>query len=261
MEASRLREVMPNPATHQPRLEICVDTAEGLATALAAGADRIELCADLGVGGLTPSPGLIAVARSTALPIYAMIRPRPGDFIYGPRDLDVMLGDIAAVRQAGLAGVVLGASRPDRSLDAETLRTLCQAAIGLGMTLHRAFDLAPDRQAALELAIELGFERVLTSGGVSDALGGCESLRDLVATARGGIGIMIGGGITPANVGELLRRTGAHEAHASAKAEVTQDADLVRWGFAAARSFATDRDTILALRRAMSLPSAPARNA
>ena len=242
---------MPDPALRKPCLEICVDTAEGLATALAEGADRIELCSDLGVGGLTPSPGLIAAAASASVPIYAMIRPRQGDFIYGARDLDVMLGDIAAVRRAGLAGVVLGASLPDCSLDAETLGTLCRAAAGLGTTLHRAFDLAPDRHAALETAISLGFERILTSGGVSDAEHGCETLRGLTTAARGRIAIMIGGGITPRNIGALLHRTGAQEAHSSAKAEVAQDPDLVRWGFAAARTFATDRDTILALRRGM----------
>lgn len=252
----RSESPMPDPIPRQPCLEICVDTAEGLATALAAGADRIELCADLGVGGLTPSPGLIAMARSASVPVYAMIRPRQGDFVYGARDLQVMLEDIAAARQAGLAGVVLGASRPDRRLDTEMLHILCQAAAGLGTTLHRAFDLAPDRHAALASAIELGFERILTSGGVSDARGGCEALRDLVATAGNRIAIMVGGGVTPANVGDLLYWTGAREAHSSAKAEVAQDADLIRWGFASARTFATDRDTIRALRAAMARPSA-----
>ena len=245
---------MPLPVTSHPCLEICVDTPEGLATAIAARVDRIELCADLGVGGLTPSPGLIAMARAAPMPVHAMIRPRQGDFVYGPRDLNAMLGDIAAIRQAGLTGVVLGASRPDRSLDAETLGILCRAAAGLGTTLHRAFDLAPDRDAALALAIDLGVERILTSGGVSDAEGGRESLRDLVVAARGRIGIMAGGGVTPANVGALLRHTGVAEVHASAKAEVAQDPDLVRWGFAAARVFATDGATIAALRQAM-MPS------
>lgn len=237
------------------RLEICVDTPDGLATAVAAGADRIELCAHLGVGGLTPPPGLIAAARAAPMPVYAMIRPRQGDFVYGPRDLDAMLGDIAAVREAGLAGVVLGASRPDRSLDAATLATLRGAAQGLGTTLHRAFDLAPDRGAALELAVGLGFERILTSGGVSDAQGGRDQLRELVAAAQNRIAIMAGGGITPANVGDLLRRTGITEVHASAKTETIQDADLVRWGFAAARVHMTDRETILALRLALASAS------
>ena len=150
--------------TSAPSLEVCVDTPEGLATAITAKVDRIELCADLGVGGLTPTPGMLAMAATAPMPVYAMIRPRQGDFVYGPEDRAVMLGDIAAVRQAGLAGVVLGASRRDRSLDEDTLAILCGAAEGLGTTLHRAFDLVPDPEAALATAIRLGFERILTSG-------------------------------------------------------------------------------------------------
>ena len=233
------------------RLEVCVDTPEGLATAIAAEVDRIELCADLGVGGLTPTPGMLAMAAKAPMPVYAMIRPRQGDFVYGPEDRTVMLGDIAAVRQAGLAGVVLGASRRDRSLDEDTLAVLCGAAEGLGTTLHRAFDLVPDPEAALAIAIRLGFERILTSGGVSDARDGRERLRKLVTSAGGRISIMGGGGVTPANVGNLLRTTGISEVHASAKVEVPQDADLVDWGFTTPRVYATSRETILALREAM----------
>lgn len=233
------------------RLEVCVDTPEGLATAIAAKVDRIELCADLGVGGLTPTPGMMAMAAKAPMPVYAMIRPRQGDFVYGPDDLAVMLGDIAAVRRAGLAGVVLGASRRDRSLDQDILEILCRAAEGLGTTLHRAFDLVPDPEAALALAIRLGFERILTSGGVSDAHSGRQRLRKLVTSAGGRISIMGGGGVTPANVGDLLRATGISEVHASAKVEVPQDADLVDWGFAMPRLYATSRETILALRQAM----------
>ena len=237
--------------TSAPSLEVCVDTSEGLATAIAAKVDRIELCADLGVGGLTPTPGMLAMAATAPMPVYAMIRPRQGDFVYGPEDRAVMLGDIAAVRQAGLAGVVLGASRRDRSLDEDTLAILCGAAEGLGTTLHRAFDLVPDPEAALATAIRLGFERILTSGGVSDAQGGRERLRKLVTSAGGRISIMGGGGVTPANVGDLLRSTGISEVHASAKVEVPQDADLVDWGFTTPHVYATSRDTIRALREAM----------
>ncbi|MDX7949665.1 copper homeostasis protein CutC [Lichenihabitans sp. Uapishka_5] len=239
------------PSRAPTRLEICVDTAEGLAAAIRGGADRIELCADLGVGGLTPSPGLMASARAAPIPVYAMIRPRAGDFIYGTADIAVMLGDIAAARQAGLAGVVLGASRADRSVDIDTLGTLCRAAAGLGRTLHRAFDLTPDLDVALDAAIELGFERILTSGGATDAAAGRDRLAALVARAGSRITIMAGGGVTPATVGALLQETGVGEVHASAKTAVIQDADLVRWGFCPPTLFATDASIVAALRVAI----------
>ena len=147
----------------RPLLEICVDTAAGLDAAIKGGADRIELCSALEVGGLTPTPGLIAYARTSPIPVYAMVRPRPGDFVFDVSDAATMLDDIRAVADAGLAGVVLGASLPDGQLDCATLQTLCAAAQGLGTTLHRAFDLVPDFDAALEMAVNLRFERVLTS--------------------------------------------------------------------------------------------------
>lgn len=235
----------------RPVLEICVDTPDGLATAIAAGADRIELCADLGVGGLTPSPGLIAAAANAPVPVFAMIRPRAGDFIYGARDRAAMRGDIAAALQAGLAGIVVGASQPDRTLDCDVLQEMRVAAGGLGVTLHRAFDLAPDLDDALEAAIALGFDTILTSGGLTDAASGRDRLGSLVTRAGGRIAVMAGGGVTPANVGETLRRTGVPAVHASAKAAVDNDPALVRWGFCTARSFVTDGPTIQALRRAI----------
>ena len=243
-------------------LEVCVDTPDGLRTAVAAGADRIELCASLGVGGLTPSPGLIALARRVAIPVFALIRPRPGDFVYGADEVTAMLADIAAVRAAGLAGVVLGASRSDRSLDPAVLAALCAAAAGLSRTLHRAFDLVPDREAALETAVALGFERILTSGGTTDAVSGRHVLADLVRAARDRLSIMPGGGLRPDTVADLVRQTGAREIHASGKVTVPQDPDLVRWGFASATGSATDRDTIRALRAALDAvgdAAAPAR--
>lgn len=247
---------MRDPGPVRPCLEICVDTPDGLATAVSAGADRIELCAELGVGGLTPSPGLIAAAAKVPIPVFAMIRPRAGDFVYGPRDRAAMRADIAAVRGAGLAGVVFGASRPDRTLDIDVLREMREAAAGLGTTLHRAFDLAPDLDEALETAIALGFDIVLTSGGLADATTGRDRLRDLVSRADGRITIMAGSGITPANVGRTLRDTGVTAIHASAKVPVENDPALVRWGFCAERSFATDGTTIQALRDAIGMAAA-----
>ncbi|GGD99293.1 copper homeostasis protein CutC [Aureimonas endophytica] len=232
-------------------LEICVDSPEGLATAVAAGADRVELCSSLDLGGLTPSPGLIALAAAAPVPVYAMIRPRVGDFSFSPPEIDAMRAEIAAVRAAGLAGVVLGASRPDRSLDAALLARLCEEAAGLGRTLHRAFDLVPDPFAALDLAIELGFERILTSGGAPNALAGAEVLAALRQRAAGRISIMPGSGVRPETVAEILRRTGAHEIHASARAAAPTAPDLARWGFAPEQIFATSAAAIALLRESI----------
>jgi len=199
----------------RPTLEVCVDTPKGLAAAVSGGADRIELCAALSLHGLTPSPGLTAQAARGACPVYAMIRPREGDFVYGALDVEAMKRDIDAVRNAGLAGVVIGANRPSGELDGAVLRELIDHAKGLGVTLHRAFDLVPDFASALETAIDLGFERILTSGGERSAPLGAARLEELVAQAAGRISIMAGGGLNADNVADLIARTGVREVHGS----------------------------------------------
>src|ERR1700712_3833517 len=146
------------PRSRAMLLEVCVDDAEGLAAAIAGGADRIELCSALAVGGLTPSAGLMVLASDYSISTYAMIRPRAGSFRYTAREIDVMKVDIDAARHAEIAGVVLGASLDDGRLDADTLGILVEHSEGLGMTLHRAFDLVPDMTPAIDLAISLGFE-------------------------------------------------------------------------------------------------------
>jgi copper homeostasis protein len=196
-------------------LEVCVDTPAGLAAAVAGGADRIELCAALALQGLTPAPGLMALAAKAPIPIYPMIRPRNGDFCYDAGDLDAMRRDIDAVREYGLAGVVIGANRPDGELDLAVLGKLVEHSKGLGMSLHRSFDLVADQAAALEIAIDLGFERVLTSGGALTAQAGAERIAALVQQAAGRIGILAGAGVKPGNLAELVKRTGVREVHGS----------------------------------------------
>ena len=198
------------------RLEVCVDTPDGLEIALAAGADRIELCAALALSGLTPAPGLMA--QATGRNAWPMIRPRAGGFVFSPAEVDAMRRDIDAARAAGLPGVVLGASRPSGELDADLLADLIDHAAGLGVALHRAFDQAPDLSAALETAVALGFERVLTSGGARTAPEGVDRLAELVALAGDRIVIMAGSGVTAANVADLVRRTGVKEVHGSCSA-------------------------------------------
>ncbi|PIB91189.1 copper homeostasis protein CutC [Caulobacter sp. FWC2] len=196
-------------------LEVCVDTPAGLAAAIAGGADRIELCSALALQGLTPAPGLMALAAEAPIPIYPMIRPRNGDFCYDAGDLDHIRRDIDAVRRYGLAGVTIGANLPDGQLDLAALEVLVEHSRGLGMTLHRAFDLVPDMAVALEAAIALGFERVLTSGGALTAQAGAEQLAELVQQADGRIAILAGAGVRPSNVAELVKRTGVREVHGS----------------------------------------------
>lgn len=196
-------------------LEICVDDALGLDAAIAGGADRIELCSALELGGLSPTPGLIALAKASPVPVYAMVRPRAGDFAFDDGDVSAMLAEIDAVREAGLAGVVLGASHADGALDHATLSRLARHAEGLGTTLHRAFDLAPDFAEALDIAIALGFERILTSGGAVTAPEGIDTLAGLFARAAGRIAIMPGSGVKAETAGALRAALPLTQVHAS----------------------------------------------
>lgn len=234
-------------------LEVCVEDAAGLRAAVDGGADRIELCSALSVGGLTPSPGLMALAGKIDIPVYAMIRPRPGDFVFDVSDMDVMRVEIDAARSAGLAGVVLGASRPDGSLDGETLRVLVDHAHGLGLTLHRAFDLVPDFAEAVEIAVDLGFERILTSGGAKRAPDAVDALVAVIADAKGRISIMPGSGVTLETVGGLLSRLSVTEVHSSCSVEnPAHDGRLVSLGFVAPSSRQTDEQAVRALKARLS---------
>lgn len=233
-------------------LEVCVDTAEGLAAAIAGGADRIELCSALELGGLTPSPGLMRQAALAPIPVYAMVRPRPGDFIFGAADLDVMRGEIDAIREAGLAGVVLGASLSGGALDEKTLTQLLAHAAGLGTTLHRAIDLVPDFESAVDLAASLGFERVLTSGGALQAVQGIDTIAAMIDRAAGRLAIMAGSGIRPATIDTLLDRLPLTQVHASCSAPARPaDAAATRLGFANPTGRATSAAIVAALKQAL----------
>jgi copper homeostasis protein len=230
-------------------LEVCVEDVQGLSQAIDGGADRIELCSALAVGGLTPSAGLMAAAAARSLPAYAMIRPRAGTFIYSSDELDVMKADIDAARHAGLAGVVLGASLPDGRLDGRTLEALIKQAEGMSLTLHRAFDLVPDIGGAVELAIELGFERILTSGREKTAPEGVETIEHAIRVAAGRISIMPGSGINLQSVRQLLPRLAVTEIHSSCSvAEEERDPRLLALGFATPTSRRTDAATVRALK-------------
>lgn len=234
-----------------PLLEICVDDVAGLDAAVAGGADRIELCSALGSGGLTPSRGFMATAAKAPIPVYALIRPRIGDFTYSAAEVSVMEADIAAARDVGLAGVVIGATNADAKLDADVIRRLVRAADGLDLTLHRAIDVVADMDAALELAVELGFSRILTSGGARHAEEGMETLTKLASRSAGRISIMPGGGVRPQNAARLLALPGIRELHASCSEASASDARLVELGFSSETTRRTDVDTVRALKAKM----------
>jgi len=235
------------------KLEICVEDAHGLATAIEAGADRIELCSSLDSGGLTPSFGLMSYAAASPVPVYALIRPRAGNFHFSPMEEQVMARDIEAARQAGLAGIVIGASLPDDSLDMKMLARQINHARPLAITLHRAFDLTPDPFRALEQAIELGFERILTSGTAPRAIEALPLLARLTSQASGRIAIMAGSGIDASNAVQIVAATGVSEIHASARAPAAPSANTksAALGFEATLPLRTCAIKIHALRTAL----------
>jgi len=192
--------------------------------AQAGGAHRIELCQNLEQGGITPSYGLIRqVLAEVSLPVFVLIRPRPGGFVYSAAELAIMRADIALCHDLGCAGVVLGALDAAGHVALPECQSLIEQAGPLGVTFHRAFDACANQRQALEDIISLGCQRVLTSGGQPSAEAGQAQLAALVAQAAGRIQIMPGAGITAANVQALAARTGAQEFHASAKRELPPD--------------------------------------
>ncbi|SEN34845.1 copper homeostasis protein [Luteibacter sp. UNCMF331Sha3.1] len=199
-------------------LEVAANSVASAFAAQEGGAGRVELCASLDEGGVTPSHGTIVLAREGLdIPLYVLIRPRSGDFVYENAEIEAMLDDIAHCRALGCDGVVVGALTPEGDVDADACAAFVRAAGDMGVTFHRAFDLVPDRGDALETVIDLGFERVLTSGGMASAVAGAPALAKLVAQAGGRIVVMPGAGIDPDNVRALREATRAREFHASAK--------------------------------------------
>jgi copper homeostasis protein len=196
-------------------LEITVDTLPRALAAERGGAHRIELCSDLSNGGLTPSIELMGLTRENVrLPIFAMIRPRSGDFVYSGAEFAQMQRDTAAAAEVGVDGVVLGILTGDGRVDVERTRELVEQARPLPVTFHRAFDISTDQRKSLEDVIQTGAVRLLTSGGAASAMEGRRQLAELVRRARGRITIVSGVGITAANADLIAKQTGAWEFHA-----------------------------------------------
>ena len=201
-----------------PLLEIA---AASIASALAAqegGADRIELCANLREGGTTPSHGTLVEARKRLrIPIHVLVRARGGDFLYDEAEAAAMLGDVEDCVHSGADGVVIGALDADGDVAVGSCQAMIDAAEWLGVTFHRAFDLARDPHRALEDIVSLGCERILTSGQRESAPEGAALIRALVDQAAGRIVIMPGAGVDAGNIAAVRQKTGATEFHASAK--------------------------------------------
>lgn len=202
-------------------LEVAANSLASALAAQAGGAGRIELCSGLELGGLTPSHGQIALVREqVALPLYVLIRPRAGDFLYSDAEMETMRRDIQGCAALGCDGVVLGVLDADGHVDTARCRELIRAAGAMGVTFHRAFDMTRDLSRSLEDVMALGVERVLTSGAARSAVAGADTLRMLVEQAADRIIVMPGAGIRADNIGELARFTGAREFHASAKRDL-----------------------------------------
>ncbi len=205
------------------KVEICVSDVESGVAAEAGGAHRVELCENLSVGGTTPSAGAIALCcQSLSIPVHVLIRPRAGDFVYSDLEMKVMRHDIQAAKELGAAGVVLGVLKPDATIDGERTAELSALARPLAVTFHKAFDQVRSLPEALDGLIELGVDRVLSSGGRPTALEGVENLAALVARANGRLVVMAGGRIERSSVAPVVRRGNVREVHlGSAVCETT----------------------------------------
>lgn len=232
------------------RLEVCVSCPDSLIGAIEGGADRIELCSAVEVAGITPTPGLVMMARKAPMPVHALIRPRGGVFAWSRPEVECMKAEIAFMRDNGLAGVVIGAARADNTLDEDVLAELMAAAAGLEVSLHRVFDCTPDLDAALETAIRLGIKRVLTSGGTMMVSDGIETLARLHAAAGDRIEVMAGAGLSVANAPDLLARVPFDWVHASATEVVggPLDPHHVALGFASRQRRVTTAAKVRALK-------------
>ena len=212
-------------------LEVCADSVESALSAKAGGATRLELCANLVIGGTTPGYELFEqVKKETGLPIRVLIRPRFGDFLYSEYEYQQMLCDVRHFAEAGAEGVVIGSLNADGTLNEVQMRGLARAAGGCGITLHRAFDVCEDPFAALQKAAELGVDTILTSGQEAGCMQGRELIRQLVRAAEHGawdgretsaaqrqMTILVGAGVVSSNIKEIAMTTGAHAFHMSGK--------------------------------------------
>jgi copper homeostasis protein len=234
------------------KLEICVDRLESARAVFSGGADRIEVCGALSLGGITASHAFIercvAMGGGRAM---AMIRPHAGGFCYCADDIQTMVQDIQIAKQLGVEGVVLGVLNVDGSIDREACQRLIDAARPLSITFHRAFDLTPDPFAALDTLLELGVDRLLTSGQAASALQGANLIRELVQRSGKHLTVVAGAGIQAQQIESLLRTTGVTEIHASASALASEAASRLPGIVSSTRVTQAElvRELVMAIRR------------
>lgn len=201
------------------QFEVCSNSVESCLAAQAGGAHRVELCSGIPEGGTTPSYGEIAVAREvlTSARLHVIIRPRGGDFLYSPVEVKTMLKDIEMAKRVGADGVVFGCLTEDGGIDVPVMQELMKASDGLSVTFHRAFDVCRDAREAMEQIIELGCNRILTSGQQATAEQGIPSLKELQEQAAGRIILLAGCGVNEKNIARIACETGIREFHFSAR--------------------------------------------
>ena len=205
------------------KFEICANSVESCLAAQEGGADRVELCAGIPEGGTTPSYGEIKIARKllTTTKLHVIIRPRGGDFLYTPLELERMEEDIRMCRSLGVDGVVIGCLTEEGEVDMEANRRLIQTTEGdMSVTFHRAFDRTANPMKAIEDIISLGCNRILTSGQQPKAIDGIQLLAQLETIAHGRIQLLAGSGVNEDNIREIFNATGIHEYHFSARVNV-----------------------------------------
>ena len=205
-------------------LEVCVDSYASAMAAISGGADRLELCSALSVGGLTPSPALLRQIREvSSIPVRCLMRTRGGDFLYTREEIRQMAAEIKILKQAGADGFVIGCLDADGNLDTDAMNPLLEAAEGAGLTLHRCIDVSRDLRKTYRDAAGLGIDTILTSGGAGNCLAGMETIRDLIALREETKGpeVLIGAGVKASVISEFLKRVpGARAFHMSGKTEV-----------------------------------------
>lgn len=200
------------------KVEVCANSYQSCLAAKQGGANRVELCASMPEGGTTPSYGTICKAREIeGLLLHVLIRPRGSDFVYSRAEVDIMIRDIRMCQSLGVDGVVLGALRKDGQVDMETMKRLVDAAKGMSVTFHRAFDHCCDPVRGLEDIVSVGCHRILTSGQQPSAVKGVQLLRQFVEISAGRIRIMPGCGVNAGNIAQIAQVTGAREFHFSAR--------------------------------------------
>ena len=214
------------------KLEVCIDSCNGIEARIEGNADRIELCSSLQYGGLTPSDELLELASECGIVVRAMIRPKKGSFVYTSEDLKQMLSGIDKVRSYNIEGVVFGATLPNGELDLDFLEELVNHSIGLNKTLHRAVDTINKTIESVETGIKLGFDTILSSGGYETAIEGSSVLSEMYKRASGRIHIMPGSGINPLNANQIINKCHFEWIHSSCSININKfsltDAQIIK---------------------------------